>query len=291
MRYHDLFEGKQEKIKNLKPDTVLDVFHGSNMDTIIDMIQNGIDGRTPIKRSYPHYISTDDDKPEIVNRGLFIGPNLNDAKQFGKVVIKFPVLAKNIYSIFPKPDNVKKDDEFWKTYYPNSFRPSVSAYLDGTAWRNEPQGLFRGMVSPRAIKKVYLDSYFYKDKFQNKEETSGMIILSPDEFKEKFVKSEKDVLFEPQEKINPNDYINRVSEYYEKDSEFIEEILKELLQNAHNFEQQIRILMNPGGGGSSNFHSGIIRYSIAKKLIIPMLNYFDIEKKQTISQKERYHGY
>lgn len=143
-----IVEGKEEDIANLQPDTVISVFHGTDPKTAYNFCINGIDGQKHQSRNYPHMVNS-----KKLKFGLFVTNDFNVTRTFGSVTIKFKVLGKDL--IYQFPMLMKREDEFFKDYYPNSFRPAVSYdMLRGS----EPQALFIGFASPRSIERVYTTS-------------------------------------------------------------------------------------------------------------------------------------
>lgn len=302
MRYSEITEGKVEDIAGLRPDTVLSVFHGTSVGDALEMLRAGIDGRKQVKRMYPHTVKVDDGRPVLINRGLFVGPNLSDASQFGAIVLKFKVLARNLHHIFPTKDTIKRDDEMWQKQFPKSSKPSVSAYLSGAAWKNEPQALFRGLVSPRAIEKVYVYAERYATKFPAAPRVKPptgyeMIVLSPEEFLAGMIASgdtrkEKPVSVEPQERVTPEEYLDRMCALFRCKRSLLLDVVKRELENARTFEKQIEIVMSPGGAGSGAHDHPDVPYTAAKRLVLPLLSYFGVEKKPgSKSGPERYYGF
>lgn len=276
MRINDIIT--EDIVSELQPDSVVTVFHASSdVNTIKSFLINGIDGTQRIPRKYPHYITNTEGKRELINRGLFVTRDLKTALNFGNYAIKFKTLAKNLYSPFPDKRSVADYREIYSKDYPKSFRPEVSAYLSGKAWGNEPQALFRGTTSPRAIEAIY---------------AAGDIIgewtkISKEEFLEKHAAGSTHVsknLAEPQEfkTATIEDLFNRrLGKALRISREELESITAKELSRMDSFEAQIDTFRNLFK----------IPYSVAKRLIMPMLKHLNVEKKPTVGHKEIYHGF
>lgn len=295
MRIIDIIESKKDKIKNLKSDTVLTVFHGTDIDTAIEMCEQGIDARQQMHRKYPHFISRGG-KNEMVNRGLFVTPSLKTALDFGNTVLKFPVLAKNLYSPFPSPDIIRKDRQVAQKWFPNSFRPEVSNSL--LIKGSEPQALFRGLLSPRAIQMVYLANYDESGQF-----TAGTVgEFQTKMSRENFIKwyyevyqnkpgvrdkrSRPVVFVEPQEKLSFQELIQRIIDIYKKrfgysaiKKETIYTVLQSALSNADTYQQQIMALTTFSGG------SKVIPYSVAKRILPEALKELKVQPRPNIKKE------
>lgn len=207
-------ENKRSDLANLQPSTVVTCFHGTTAKYAYQFCTNGIDGRhVNHYRVYNQHASGG--KP--LKFGIFIAPSTEVAFKFGSHVIKFRTQAKNLIHMFPA--EMKKYDAWRKEKYPNSFRPSVS----GEMLTNpiEPQALFVGLISPRAIEKVYVW-----------ENGVGAKPMSPEEFVK--IMDEKDSklqynksAFEPQEyKMSLQDFAKRIADHEGGTPEEIIEILK-----------------------------------------------------------------
>lgn len=148
-----LTESQRSDIENLKPDSRITVYHGSDIATITDFARFGIDAKKPKRmRLYPHWIAG-----KQPTRGIFVSPDLETAMAFGKSVVKFTVLGKDLYPAFSH-----RHDKYFAKKFPNSFRPGVSDDMLNRGKGKESQALFIGLVSPRQIEKVY-DVHFDKD--------------------------------------------------------------------------------------------------------------------------------
>ena len=138
--------GQINKIKNLKPNDKLIVYHGTSKVYLPRMI-NGFDAaKQEMSRHYggPRHV------------GLFVSPDIDVAERFsnyGELILELEVRAKNLHGT-DYSGNVygKKDDEIMKDQFPNSFRPGLSSLMLSTG--TEPQALLLGMVSPKQIKRI-----------------------------------------------------------------------------------------------------------------------------------------
>ena len=206
-----VISSKKTDIENLQPDTVISVFHGTCYEDAYNMVLNGIDAKKQHYRKYPHFSGG-----KQVKTGLYIAPDLKTAQQFGQTVLKFKAQGKDLYPTFPA--EMKKDDKDLKKYYPNSFRPSVSFTLLSKGI--EPQALFRGFVSPRAIEKIYV--YEYSDSSWNE--------MSKEKFLEHYEpKQAHKHVVEPQEKIPLKEFYERIVKNGGGSLEDIQKIVKHYL--------------------------------------------------------------
>lgn len=142
-------------IKTMQPNTVITVFHGTDNDTAYDFCLNGIDAKK--KQSYRRFPHISGGKE--IKFGLFIAPNLKTAQKFGNVILKFKTTGKNLIHRFPiEMKDLDRPDSFYRKQLPKSFRPSTSYELADLK-SLEPQALFIGLISPRAIEKVFVYKY------------------------------------------------------------------------------------------------------------------------------------
>ena len=306
----------------LTKDTVVTVYHASDEKSIFDFCLSGIDAKTRTYRLYPHYISDPKGgKPLMVNRGLFVTPNLKTAAKFGRWVIKFKTTAKSLVSIFPKPDMVRQENKEWIKTFPHSYNPTLSAYLTGKAWSSEPQALYRGLLSPRAIEAVYMvdDPNYsnvpklkaldiaYKESSVQKTGWTGYAMSVKDfikfyESKEDKSKSrdlKHDYYFEPQQtNLTVEQFIQGlraklVKDYGQRKTDeqiesnlkyFIEHLCRDLGRQS-NYQQQLRTLVTLDMG------TEFVPYTLAKRLLPKLLIYYGIEKKPNKEyEPERYYG-
>lgn len=296
MRIQHLIEvSRQREIAELKPDTIVRVFHGTDMDQTISFVEEGIDARKQVSRHYPHFIGQ---KKQIVSRGLFISAGIKTALDFGRVVVKFPVVGKDLYFRFPSPDIIRRERSFAINHYPKSFRPEVSYDLLHSS--REPQALFRGLVSPRAIEQVYLANYDHEGNY-----VQGRIGEYKSSFtREEFIEWYYDVyqgmggksvqkrqptkpLVEPQERITFEDLLQRIQQKYGKfdlDRDYIIDLIRDAVSQGDSYEQQIYRLSNFGG-------SNTLTYSVAKQLLPGILKTLNIPKMPgTKESPQRYWG-
>lgn len=212
-------EGHRQEIAQLQPESVITVFHGTDGDTAYDFCLNGIDGKKQQHhRLYPHMSGG---KP--LKFGLFVAPDLKTAQKFGSVILKFKTLGKNLIYRFPT-EMKKYNSGFYKEMYPKSFRPIVS--YDMLDKGVEPQALFIGLTSPRAIEKLFvydhktyawnpMSSQQYIQNYANKNPKTRM-------FKS---------LFEPQEyKMSLQDFVKKLSQEHGTSEEETLDILKDIYQ-------------------------------------------------------------
>lgn len=199
-----LSEGQMANIKTMQPDTVITVFHGTDKETAYNFCLNGIDAKTKIHdRKFPHISGGKE-----LKFGLFVAPNLKTAQKFGRVILKFKTQGKNLIHRFPvEMKDLDRPDSFYSKTMPKSFRPSTSYDLADLK-SLEPQALFIGMISPRAIEKVFVHKY----------PENTWTPMSPDEYIEDFKEKNPNTrvtksLFEPQEhNISLQDFVQRIAD-------------------------------------------------------------------------------
>lgn len=295
MRIQQLYEGQEETIANLRPDSVVKVFHGTSMDQAVEFAEEGIDAKKRVPRHYPHWVGSAS-RRLMVNRGLFVTIDLKTALQFGDAVIKFSALGKDLHYAFPSPDLIRQARKYAAKKYPNSFRPEVSyELLDRSP---EPQALFRGLLSPRAIEKVYLVHYtesgeyvsgvrigeynasFNREKFiewfyqyQKKSGRPQYQIRSPDK-----------PLVEPQERISLEELLKRIEQKYQVEQDYALELMQDAVSNQSTYRQQIEGLANFAGGP-------VLTYSVAKRLLPEVLKAVNVQRAPNIQEPEQYHGF
>lgn len=236
---------QRSDIINLQPDTVLTVYHGTDHDYAYDMALNGIDARQPHSRKYPHHSGGKE-----LTRGIYVTHELKVAREFGMVVLKFKVIGKNLWPMFPTL--MKKDDKALKDKYPNSYRPSVSH--DMLERRQENQALFIGAVSPRAIEKIFVHEYGSKDHRP----------MSREDFikerKEKSKKHKREFVVEPQEAdISLEDFIARIAENENSTVEDIQKTIDFYMGRAKTRDDKRRAFYE--------IFEAFAPYSVLKKLV------------------------
>lgn len=222
MDFKNWLEGKKQEIENLQADTVISVFHGTTVQYAYSFCTNGIDAKHINHwRVYGNHLSGG----KRLKFGIFVAPDVNTAFKFGSCVVKFKTTGKNL--IYQFPAEMSKSDKHISKRYPNSFRPSVSDQMLTNSV--EPQALFIGLVSPRAIEKVY-----------RWEQGTGSISMTREEFiqwadsKDEKLKYKKS-LFEPQEyKMSLEDFAKRIAAKENATPEEILEILKRVYRG-HGF--------------------------------------------------------
>jgi hypothetical protein len=79
-----LRENKVQKLKNIEPNEILSVFHGTTLKHAREFCLVGINGT-----ELSHHSRTSD-------TGLFVSPWLQSAQKYGTVVIKFKALGKEL---------------------------------------------------------------------------------------------------------------------------------------------------------------------------------------------------
>jgi hypothetical protein len=207
-------ESNRKEISQLQPNSVITVFHGTDKDTAYEFCLNGIDAKKPQRyRKFPHISGG-----SPIKFGLFVAPDLETAQKFGNTILKFKSLGKNLIYRFPV-EMKQYNKGFYKSQYPKSFRPSVS--YDMLDKGIEPQAIFVGMVSPRAIEKIYL--YDYQNAIWNS--------MSREEYIEKYSETNSKIrvfksVFEPQEyNISLEEFVSRLAKEHNSTNEEILNIL------------------------------------------------------------------
>jgi hypothetical protein len=248
-----LIEGKVSDIKNLQPNTKIDVFHGSSMLNIIEFASQGIDARKKVGRLYPHFTAG-----KKVDRGLFVSPDLKTALRFGDVVIKFTALGKELFPMYGTRASLKNPDPYVVKKYPNSFRPAVSFDMLERGVGSESQALYISLLSPRAITKVYTQKYDkqgnyytgkvgeYKGQFNRSEFLKWVKeIWEPQQsntrFKRDIFTALDEPIIEPQEAnyLTPEKFYQRVHQYYD---DMPLDKIKKIIFNAIKRDGDLRIL-------------------------------------------------
>lgn len=214
-----LNEGHRGEIAKLQPDSVITVFHGTDGDTAYNFCLNGIDAKKNTHRIYPHISGG---KP--LKFGLFVAPDLKTAQKFGSVILKFKSLGKNLIYRFPTEMKKYNSSEFYKKQYPDSFRPIVS--YDMLDRGVEPQAIFMGLLSPRAIEKVY--SYSYSDNKWSAFSVQEYIDSYLNKNTNKRINIHKSI-FEPQEyQMSLQDFVKRLAQEHNSTEEETLDILKQV---------------------------------------------------------------
>jgi len=144
----------EQKIKNLRPNDILIVYHGTGLQDSYSLL-NGFDANTEHSRLYGG--------PK--HKGLFITSNLSVAERFshrGEIILEIIVQAKNLHGVdfsgrIGREQDMNLSTKKWiQDNYPNSFRPYLSMTMLQTP---EPQALLRGLVRPRQILRVRYKAY------------------------------------------------------------------------------------------------------------------------------------
>ena len=135
-----------------------------------------------------------------------MAPNLKTAQKFGNVIVKFKSLGKNL--IYRFPVEMKDVDKWQSKYFRKSFRPSVSYDMSDLS-AVEPQAIFIGLLSPRAIEKVFV--YGYPSNIWTPMTREEYIQFYQDQNKKNSNIPRKS-LFEPQEAdISLEEFISRIA--------------------------------------------------------------------------------
>ena len=248
--YVSLSDSKLNVLKNLKPDSVITLFHGASFGVALDMCHNGIDGRRKLYRHYPHYTTNAKGERIMVDRGVFCTHDLKVAKTFGQVCLKFKTVAKNILNIFPSPDVTREARKTWKEFYPGSFRPEVSFNFIRDS---EKQGLFVGTARPNQIERVYVyDNQTYKWSSLTREQFIEQYAKKAKfEIKDLTMSDLKDASFDTLVRMMQRDYPSLT------EADVLEDVIYRM-DNVKTFEAQIAVLENWA------------TYPVAKKICVDM---------------------
>ena len=153
--------------------------------------------------------------------------------------------------------------------------------MSGHAWTNEPQALFRGTGSPRAIEAVYSRGerigQWTKHSVKEFLELYGTDVhVSANEF-------------EPQEVPTPDEIVDSIINRYAKfkkiktpEREDVIDNMRHAMENSgSSYEQQIDALRNYAD----------MSYSTAKRAIMPFLKFVGVAKRPSSGQQQIYHGF
>lgn len=155
-------ESKGSKLQTLNSGDVISVFHGTDFNNAYEFALNGFDATVRKGRTYPHTVDG-----KQVDVGLYVSPGMQTAREFGPVVIKFKTDVKNLQAVFPGMEDQERESLNKGGYFTKSSRPEVTDRLVndfGNGWDSrkggyagrEQQARFVGIVSPRAIERIYL---------------------------------------------------------------------------------------------------------------------------------------
>lgn len=142
---------KSDVLDNLRADTILRVYHGTNTNGMKEFLMNGVDAT---KVHYRYY-------NQGRERGLYVTRDIKTARSFGNWVLGLDVKGKDLYptarwGLGSKENRSSKYiDEITKAYK-NSIKPLVSYQLSVA---NEPQAMFIGFIPVRDIKEIYNFDY------------------------------------------------------------------------------------------------------------------------------------
>lgn len=136
-----------EDPNNIKPNTLITLYHGTEKATLDSALKEGIDVRfSPKSRQY---YGTDVDR-----WGIYATPYAPTAHSFGGYILEIAVPAIHLEQpgvLRGGEESFAKEDEAWRKFYPNSFRPSLSSSL---AIKGESQAIVKTKVMPNMIRSV-----------------------------------------------------------------------------------------------------------------------------------------
>jgi len=135
-------------LEDLRSGDVLTVYHGTDKAGVEAML-HGVDALQTVPRV--HTASAGETLP-----GLFVTQDFETAKRFTKdlnyLIVELAVRAANLHGTdWDARIGGKVEDDFYRSKYPRSFRPSLSESLLGS----EPQALLLGYVGPEKILAVW----------------------------------------------------------------------------------------------------------------------------------------
>jgi desulfoferrodoxin (superoxide reductase-like protein) len=264
---------RNKRVAELQPKTRVPVFHGSDMATIVEFVENGVDARRRVGRLFPHGATGPDaafgNVVKQVDTGLFVSLDTATASGFGAYLIKFKALGKELHAIFPKTHGGmgnREAERQLKDAYPKSFRPLVSQSLldpvrhgKGGQSLGESQARFVGVLSPRRIEKVYV---------RGKRVGQIATVMAPKDFiawaEEKGGKSRvSKTVFEPQDKPTVEQFLNRLAKHYNQSREEMEKNIAWVIDGSTTVKDVVDRFM---GGGLGEWHPTFLKH-IAPKLI------------------------
>ena len=178
MEFRHFLEAREEEIRNLQANSVMDVYHGTTLQDAYNFCVNGIDAKQP--RKYRIYLHTSGGNP--IKFGLFVAPDPKTAFKFGNYVVEFSATGKDL--IYKFPVEMKQYNQgYLKQSFPNSFRPAVSDDMLNNPI--EPQALFIGLVDPHQIKAVYSLKNYSLDQMVKQTPAEFIAIAKTKNVKEK----------------------------------------------------------------------------------------------------------
>jgi len=152
VRFSDLDrDERKDVIRNLRPDTRLQLFHGVRKpEQALRILDEGFDPSASAhggaERVYAGRLAAQE--------GYYVSPFKEVSTSFGSFVIEFEAPAKKLTAPPQKdvPEGGAQADEFWRSVYPNSFSPGLSSSLS----MGESQGLLVDKVGPGDVKAVWV---------------------------------------------------------------------------------------------------------------------------------------
>lgn len=138
-------------LDNLRADTILRVYHGTNTNGMKEFLMKGVDATKVHYRQYN----------QGHERGLYVTRDIKTARSFGNWILGLDVKGKDLYptarwGLGSKENRSSKYiDEITKAYR-NSIKPLVSYQLSVD---KEPQAMFIGFIPVRNIKEIYNFDY------------------------------------------------------------------------------------------------------------------------------------
>lgn len=193
----------EDLIRNMRPETVLPVFHGTTLQDAFNFCTMGIDGKKPQYRLYPHMSGG---KP--LKFGLFVAPDVKTALKFGSYAVEFNAHGKDLISRFPTEMHRWNRDKHYQNKFPGSFRPIVSDEMLNMSV--EPQALFVGTASPDQILAVHV---MRNQSFNSVDRMSREQFL---EFARKNKARENYAVFHAGEyKMSLQDFVKKLAAYHE----------------------------------------------------------------------------
>ena len=258
-----LKSSKEMDTKNVRPNDVITVYHGTSLADCYEMI-NGFDANKVRGRLYGG--------PK--HAGIFVAPSEEGAGKFahyGEIILEIDVRAKFLHGVDysgnigrasdPHAENIDWHErevsarvDWAKEEFPDSFRPTLSK-----TWtqKSEPQALLRGLVSPDQIKRVRYKEYNEDPAWYSREDFLSLdleVIPRSDQpygSKRKFVNLDYDL---SSTSHSDDDFKNMMAKSLDSSPEKVEEMIRfyrDLKRNNPERSDMLLELFNSAGVGGT----------------------------------------
>jgi len=232
-----------EKLKELKPNDTLNVYHGTPLFRL-PLLINGFDATQERSRDYN----------QNKHKGLFVTLELDLAKRFGSgAVIEFRARAKNLHgtdysgNIGRKKErtNGPKSMDWIYNKYPDSFRPYLTYSLLQTG---EPQALFLGITKPSDILNVWIRNHASKewDKQTRRDLMEMKKVYNRENGRDLHLEDTGIGLADP--KLSLDDFAGHLGKEVNKSAESVKETLLKIYDISADRVQRVLEEMNLNGG-------------------------------------------